>query len=496
MLQAVRISLVLAIVSCQDVGTEVVDYLTQYGYIPTPKNGAKPFIDKTTLTQAVKEFQTFGGLDPSGELDSDTLELMKTPRCGSEDKVANFVLQGSNWKKKVITYRILQYPTARGLSRRDVDKETRKAFSMWQRESSLRFEEKTFGSADIEIKFVKGNHGDGNPFDGRGGVLAHAFYPRYGGDAHFDDDEPWSVTPNRGNQVLNTLTHEFGHSLGLSHSRVKGSIMAPFYKGWDVNLRLAEDDKKGIRALYGPPQGGNPFPTDRPERFPTRTTTFRSVGGVPNPLCGSMIDAAIQTSDRESYVFSGDSYWKLDSDRIASGYPRKISQDWPGLPNNIDAAVTWRGKGVTYFFKGEQYWRFTDKSPAKGYPRDISIWQKLPANLDAAFTWGDDEHLFFFKGSQYWKFDIDKGRIDSDYPKSISVWKDLPSSPEAALRWSNGRTYVFKSGNYWRLNDQTGHVDNSNPPFPRNAGQWWFGCPKTTFTIPLFDGTKDYDTEH
>ena len=87
--------------------------------------------------------------------------------------------------------------------------------------------------------------------------IAHAYFPGQGdisGDAHFDAAEAWSVTPYRGIQLLNTLTHEIGHSLGLEHSRVPGYIMAPQYKGWDADLRLVEDDIKGIQYLYGKPQ--------------------------------------------------------------------------------------------------------------------------------------------------------------------------------------------------------------------------------------------------
>lgn len=45
----------------------------------------------------------------------------------------------------------------------------------------------------IDIRFDRGEHGDGDQFDSYGKVLAHAFFPQYGGDAHFDDDQIWTI---------------------------------------------------------------------------------------------------------------------------------------------------------------------------------------------------------------------------------------------------------------------------------------------------------------
>jgi len=45
----------------------------------------------------------------------------------------------------------------------------------------------------LMARYSRGYHGDGYPFDGRGQILAHAFFPGRdrGGDAHFDEEEIW-----------------------------------------------------------------------------------------------------------------------------------------------------------------------------------------------------------------------------------------------------------------------------------------------------------------
>lgn len=57
---------------------------------------------------------------------------------------------------------------------------------------------KKSGRVHIDIRFEKGKHGDGDPFDGPGGVLAHAAFPSGGGDVHFDETESWTFNSRNG----------------------------------------------------------------------------------------------------------------------------------------------------------------------------------------------------------------------------------------------------------------------------------------------------------
>lgn len=237
---------------------------------------------------------------------------------------------------------------------------------------------------------------------------------------------------------------------------------------------MDKDDIDAIQALYGEPGNSNVPDKDETPGKPKPESTNNE------DLCtDSRFDTLFGTQDGSYYVFKGSNYWKLTEDSVEPGYPRKISQDWPGLPNNIDAAVTWTDNGKTYFFKGDSYWKFDNKDAIEGYPRKISEgFEGIPNDVDTAFVWGGNGKIYFFKGDNYWKFDPSrKPAVKNSYPKSISNW-GLPANVGAAVQWSNKRTYFFKDGVYYRFNDRRFALDSGDPEFPRPTGPWWFGCEK------------------
>jgi len=262
-----------------------VAHLSRFGYLGSPGSGQAALLTGEGVTAALKQFQRFGGINVTGKLDQQTVELMGTPRCGvpdvlddelvddleildvddnktlgvgerEENKTASYfptrrkryALQGSRWRTKSLTYKIGKY--ASGVSRSQLESQVRQAFSMWERASPLTFR-RSSGRVNIEIRFETGAHGDEDNFDGPGGVVAHAFFPEFGGDAHFDDQELWTINKYTGTSLLQSLTHELGHSLGLLHSSNSKAMMAPYHRGWDPNLSLHRDDIEAIEALYG-----------------------------------------------------------------------------------------------------------------------------------------------------------------------------------------------------------------------------------------------------
>ncbi|XP_045873746.1 macrophage metalloelastase isoform X2 [Meles meles] len=417
-----------------------------YGLMMNRLPTTKMKVSRDFMEDKIQEMQQFLGLKVTGKLDPSTLDMMHTPRCGVPDIHHFRTMPGRPvWRKRLITYRINNYtPDMRPA---DVDIAIQKAFQVWSGVTPLTFRKVNSGEADIMIRFASGAHGDYSPFDGRGGVIAHAFGPGLGigGDAHFDEAEMWTKS-YKGTNLFLVAVHELGHSLGLSHSNDRNAIMFPTYSYVDPHtFRLAADDVRGIQSLYGRPEkrqpssdpDGRQTPTCNPSlsfdavttmgnkifffkdrffwwRYPESPMSNVSLISSLWPTLPSGIQAAYEVGPRNQvFLFKDDKYWLISNLRAQPRYPRNIhSLGFPDFVKKIDAAVFNPLLYKTYFFVGDQYWRYNEKRRLMdpGYPKLITdYFPGLRPTIDAVYYY--NRHYYFFQGSNIFEYDVVSQRV-------------------------------------------------------------------------------------
>lgn len=196
---------------------------------------------------------------------------------------AEYSLSGGSWPVTGFTYSVVGSgsPDVFVASERGI---IGQAFGLWSNVTRVfpqEVQDDGNCAGNIRIWWAVGDHGDGYPFDGPGGVLAHAFYPPpvnagcIAGDIHFDDAETW-VTPTIGGAGIDLLTvaaHEIGHSLGLRHSDDPNALMYPYYTG--RRAYLSYDDIAGILAIYGNRANDCIFQVELIQRAPPGAGSFR-----------------------------------------------------------------------------------------------------------------------------------------------------------------------------------------------------------------------------
>lgn len=215
--------------------------------------------------EGITAFQKAYGLEQTGELNEDTTKILSLKRCGMPDtgltlnnvRIDFYRGQRSQSgrirvRRGVVTFGFGR--RTRDVGRRKQRRAIRRAFKTWGRVLPFRFRKVPVRRATIRVSFTKKRHGDGYPFDGRGGTLAHAFFPctssPFCSDVHFDDGERWGLNATRRKIDIQTVAlHEIGHSLGLGHSNVAAAVMYAFYQG--KRRALNPNDISRIRAIYG-----------------------------------------------------------------------------------------------------------------------------------------------------------------------------------------------------------------------------------------------------
>ncbi|CAD5214646.1 unnamed protein product [Bursaphelenchus okinawaensis] len=169
-------------------------------------------------------------------------------------RVRRYVLARKKWDYDVLTWKLNSDNIAES-DKFIIRMTLHRAFSTWSSVSSLKFLEISSDQsavADLSISFLRGRHGDELPFDGPDGIVAHAFYPTVG-VLHFDADEKWTLNRDDGINLYQTALHEIGHLLGLEHSTDSRAVMFPKNRPFDPSFDLGDDDVRGIRRLYAPP---------------------------------------------------------------------------------------------------------------------------------------------------------------------------------------------------------------------------------------------------
>eukprot|EP00794_Sanderia_malayensis_P004809 gene4809-5439_t len=486
--------------------------LEEYGYLSGGGSGSASL----QSNEAIKKFQTFAHIKVTGKLDKETIAKLQAPRCGMKDpskpnRAKRYVHQGSKWRKQKLTYKIMQYSLASNpLAPADVKKTIASTLGKWMAVTNLDFVETTSDNADIRISFVRRRHGDPYEFDGRGGTLAHAFYPMnnegLSGDAHFDDDEHFTLRSASGTNFYWVALHEFGHSIGLEHSNKLGAVMYPWYQGYkgdDPNLQ--HDDIVGIQSLYGArskpvatskPIPNKPDPTQVPQTTPKKQTPKKV------EKCFSTIQAILLGGDNRTYVFNEDNVFILSKSLRVEYGPYKISSFFPRGMTKVDAAMKTENGDVVFFY-GDKYWIYKGRSLKSG-PHPITKYglHKDMHNLDAALTWRGTSKQYFFKGDRFWRYDAVKGSIDAGYPKSMKAFKGIPNNINAVFQWNNKAIYFFKDEKFYRYDSRQMY---SVPGFPLNIKGDFVVCPsdnevasqrQSQLRADSSDGSKQSKTVH
>lgn len=386
----------------------------------------------------------------------------------------------TKWSKRHLTWKVIKYPdNNRHLSNGQVDDAMKRALDIWAQKTAMTFSKETGSAkADIVISFETKRHTKNPPyydFDGKGGTLAHAFSPEFG-VVHFDDDEIFTLNNNQGTELYIVAAHEFGHTLGISHSNIPEALMAPYYRYSD-NLVLHKDDVEAIQSLYGPATNPQP-PTRRiTTPAPTKPVPPTASPDIPN-YCNIQIGASFKIGyttyvfsrervgdwQTKTFVYKIDSYRGIDGNRIPIDqmFGRRDSRvRYPrAYPYRVDAAAYIPHKKYVFLFSGTRAYRYYQVGSKFYLDRDFPRWMdvsEFPERPRAAVAmpygsnYPDLYYMLIFGTTMVWDWNFFSERVGAwAYPIEV-FGRRMPLRVDSAFLQDNENALFLKGDKFYKF---------------------------------------------
>ncbi|XP_018405106.1 PREDICTED: 72 kDa type IV collagenase-like [Cyphomyrmex costatus] len=432
------------------VNTEVIEYLQRYGFLNEVDVTTHTSIEDEKIKEAIALFQEYYQIPGNGVMNDNTLDQIRKPRCGLPD----MPLQEQNtdtvkWKKTHLTWNF-HLADAKTLTL------AKYAFSIWTANTSLTFERQTL-NPDILISYRGGIHTYVDSrrkqaicsgfFDGPGGVLAHAFAPTndpvQNTEIHLDVSEPWHIqlnesTPENKQHLLYTLTHEIGHSLGLSHNSRRDSLMFPYATNKAVKLSI--EDILAIQRLYGK----NPIEVPSTRSPPVTTDTRKT--STQKDLCNLPYVDNVLVLNQRIFVTYQKSMWMIAINGKRYKVPLALNDYLRFLPANVSISAAYqRPSGEIVLFANNNIYMidYPSLKLKNGWPKTHSD-LNFPAEMrvNAALVTNRGQTYVIFDGESVASMNECDMTVN-EYHSLKAIFPGIPPSPILAFRYIDGSLYFL-----------------------------------------------------
>lgn len=238
--------------------------------------------------------------------------------------------------------------------------------------------------------------------------------------------------------------------------------MYPSYPGFQPDIVLNPDDVAAAIVLFGEGTGtviplgdssssaDDQDADDDEQMGPTEELGVDNIEiwsneGEEEEECISRIDAAFNhPNEKYAYVLSGPMYVRLEADEndmptVSAGYPKAVSDEWPGIDGPVDAAFTDYVNDKTYFFM-------------RDYSGAVTV-----------FTWKWDSDTMIMAALQDTRF---RGLPDKPI-HGIASYRDYVMFLYEEEYYLYTEHSGLQEANYWPTGDREPHVSGAFDSFLR-----------------------------